>query len=365
MKKDKINSLALCSVVFPLGCSTFYGIFSSYILDTAKTDTFIAMIIGYIISLIISFAIIKLFSLRTDETLPEKVKFAYGKLSIFFNIIIIICSILLYIFITYRLTSFLSGQYLVRTNKTYIYLLVLFITYNMANKGEETTTRVTTICIYICLCIYLLVIYGLWNEINFENYLPIITTSKTNILKSSLVFSLYFSAPIFFINIVKKDDLVDKNKFNKYFFIMHLFTFLIVFFAILLTLGAYGVKLANIFDYPIYTVLNKIQISTFIDSVENVFIIFWLLSGINAASVALLFIFNCIKKTFNFKYKTNKVLNYIVILILFLIPTIFYKNNNYLESFDYISFPSVIAGILILLIFLTLFILIIKKSYKN
>ena len=71
---------------------------------------------------------------------------------------------------------------------------------------------------------------------NFENYLPIITTSKTNILKSSLVFSLYFSAPIFFINIVKKDDLVDKNKFNKYFFIMHLFTFLIVFFAILLTL---------------------------------------------------------------------------------------------------------------------------------
>ena len=53
MKKDKINSLALCSVVFPLGCSTFYGIFSSYILDTAKTDTFIAMIIGYIISLII------------------------------------------------------------------------------------------------------------------------------------------------------------------------------------------------------------------------------------------------------------------------------------------------------------------------
>lgn len=362
MKKDKINSLALCSVVFPLGCSTFYGIFSSYILDTAKTDTFIAMIIGYIISLIICIVIIKMFSKRTNETLPEKVKFTFGKASVIFNLIILACAMLLYIFITYRLTSFLSSQYLVRTDKTYIYLLVIFITYNTASKGVETTTRVTTICIYICMIIYIFVFSGLFHEINFENYLPIFTADKTSILKPAILFSLYFTAPIFFINIVKKDDIVDKNKFNKYFFFMHLFTFLITFFAILLTLGVYGVNLSNIFDYPIYTVLNKIQISTFIDSVENVLIMFWLLCGINGASVTLLFIFNSIKDIFNFSKKTNTILNFVSILILFLIPTIFYKNNNYLESFDYISFPSVVAIVLISIIFLTYSILTIKNK---
>lgn len=362
MKREKINSLGLCSLIFPLCCSTFYGIFSSYVLDTAKTNTIISMLIGYIISLILSILIMKLFSLRENESVQKKIKFAYGKLSIIINLIIIICTILFYIFITYRLTSFLSSQYLIRTNKSFIYLLVLFISYNIASKGYETTTRVNTICIYLCIFIYVMVLFGLTSEINIDNFFPLITANKKDIFNSSIVFALYFTAPIFFINVANKDDLVDKNKFNKYFILTHLFSFLIVFFAIILTLGVYGVNLSSIFDYPIYTVLNKIQIPSFIDSVENVLIIFWLLCSINSSGIILLFIFTSIKETFNFNKTTNKILQLIVMIILFLIPTLFYKNNNFFESFDYIPFPCVIAGIILLIIFITFIILKIKQK---
>ncbi len=365
MNKEKINSISLCSMIIPLCCSTFYGIFSSFVLDTAKTDTFISMILGYIISIIISTIILKLFSFRTKECIQEKVIFAFGKISPIINTLIILLSMVIYIFISYRLVSFLSSQYLIRTNKNLIYALTLFITYNTAKRGIEVTTRVSTISVYISLFLYLFVLFGLFKEINFENFLPIITSNKKDILISSLIFSIYFTVPIFYINIVKKNDLVDSKKFNKYFYITHMFTFLLVFFAIMLTLGVYGINLSKIFDYPIYTVLYKIRISTFIDSVENILVIFWLLCSINASNIILLFIFNSINKSFNFKDKTKGILKYISLIIIFIIPTFLYQNNNYLESFDYIVIPFLIAATLILISFITFIILIIKKYIKS
>ena len=53
MKEEKINSFCMSTIILSLCCSTFYGVFSSYIINTAKNASLISIIIGFILSLII------------------------------------------------------------------------------------------------------------------------------------------------------------------------------------------------------------------------------------------------------------------------------------------------------------------------
>ena len=100
-----------------------------------------------------------------------------------------------------------------------------------------------------------------------ENYYPLINTSKLNIMKSAFMFSIFFSTPFTYINIIKKNNLTDKNKFTKKYHLMHIISFLLITTAIIITLGLYGIHLSNLFDYPLYTVLKKISLFDFIDSI--------------------------------------------------------------------------------------------------
>ena len=106
--------------IYTISLAVLFGIINSYLLNTAKTSVTISIFIGYIISIILSFIPLKLFNTKTNLELTNKIKLAYGKFSIVIILIYIFSSLMLYILITYRLTSFLSSQYLIETNKIYI-----------------------------------------------------------------------------------------------------------------------------------------------------------------------------------------------------------------------------------------------------
>lgn len=355
MKDKKINCLSLLSMIVSLCISSFYGITSSYLLNIGKTTIIISMVIGYLLSLIFSLIVFKFFQYKEDLSFVNKVKHTYGKLSIVINTLVIIASIIMYITFTNRLTSFLSTQYLVQTKKILILMPILFLTYHTANKGIETISRVSTISFFISILIYLFDIFGLIKHINIENYLPLITISNNTILKSSLLFCAFFSLPIVFINVTNKGNLDDKKNFKKYFFLGHFISFLIVFSAIFVTVGVYGINLCNEFDYPLYTVLKKISLFNFIDAVENASILFWIISSINTSTIILYFIFNNIKEAYNTK---NNIPNYIVMIISLILPFILFEKTIYLESYSSIIIPTIAMGFLTLICLFSL----IKKS---
>lgn len=357
MKDKKINCLSLLTMIVSLCISSFYGITSSYLLNISKTSITISMLIGYLLSLIFSLIIYKFFQYKENYSFINKIKHIYGKLSIVINTLIIIASIIMYITFTNRLSSFLATQYLVQTKKILILIPILFLTYHTASKGIETISRVSTISFFISIIIFLFDIFGLINHINIENYLPIITVSKTTILKSSLLFCTFFTLPIIFINVTNKGNLDDKNKFKKYFFLGHFISFIIVFAAIFVTVGVYGINLCNEFDYPLYTVLKKISLFNFIDAVENASILFWIISSINTSTIILYFIFNNIKETYNIN---NKIPNYIVMIISLIIPLLLFEKTIYLESYSSILIPTISMGYLVLICFISL---IIKKEH--
>ena len=358
MNKNKINSFSLSTTLFSISLAVLFGIINSYLLNTSKTSTPISLFLGYILSILLSFIPLKLFNTKEDSTLSQKTKIAYGKLSIIINLIYIITSISLYILITYRLTSFISSQYLIETKKEFLLIPTLLITYYIANKGTETTARLSQISFFLCIMIFIFDALGLITHVNIDNLFPIISTSKENIIKSALMFSVFFSVPFTYINVIKKNNLSDKSKFNKYYHIMHIISFIMITSAIIITLGVYGIHLINLFDYPLYTVLKKISLFNFIDSIENASIMLWPLALIIAASIILLFVFNILD---SITKHSNKIKPSIPI-ISFLTAYLFFMNNTLIETFKYLIIPTIIVIILQITNLVTLILLKIKKA---
>ncbi|MGN1028811.1 MAG: GerAB/ArcD/ProY family transporter, partial [Bacilli bacterium] len=245
----------------------------------------------------------------------------------------------------------------------YFFLLILGLTFYIANKGIETLTRVSIISILVAFSIFIFDYTNLIKDININNFLPLITVSYKNIIKSSIIYALFSSIPPMFVMSIKKDDLIDKNNFNKLYYKMYTLSFISLFIAITFTIGVFGINLASLFDYPLYTVLKKIEIFSFLDSLENISVMLWILYSINAAASVLLCIFNNLKEALTLNKKKEKYMKISVMIITLIITFIFYNKYSYIESYDYIKYPLYVTLTMLIIICLT--IIINKIKFKR
>ena len=348
----KINSFSLCAMVVALSGAPYWGIINAYLFYTSENSVLISMVIGLIISFIATKIFLSIFNKDTNKTIIGKFKIIYGKYSIIVNILYILISFSIYIFLSYRLTAFLSSQYLIETPKIYMHLIVIVTIFYMASKGIEALTRVSVLSLYLSLITFSFIFFSLLKHIEFNNFLPVFLVSGTNILKSSLVFAAYFSIPTFYINSIKKDQIVDKEKFNKTFYVMYFISFIILSISTGITLGVYGIKIANLFDYPLYSVLKKISLFHFIDSIENISMVLWILYVLNASAMVLYSVISAVKETFNIN--KNRIIIGVLFALAFLIPRILFMKNNFVEQFGYVTYPLSTGLALLLIIFITL-----------
>jgi len=346
MNNEQINSFGFSSLVLSLSSSAFYGTFSSYILYKTKTDSFLTIIIGFIISLILSKILLHLFN-----KYPNKSFYKRNKPNKPTCILIIILSFFTYSLLSLRLSTFLSNQYLINTPNYIILLMILLITFYISLKGLETITRVSIITFFISISIFIFDFISLIPQINIENYYPMFITNVKDVLSTSLIFSIYFITPIFYLNSFKKNQIIDTHNFKKYYYLMLSTSLIIILINMLTTIGVSGISVNNLFDYPIYTTLKRIHLFSFLDSMENISIMLWILFIINSCNINLFFINNLLKESFNLN-KTKSFFINMVLLSIFFFTSLFIFNDGFIESYDYIFIPSIISSLLILIQFL-------------
>ena len=302
------------------------------------------------------------FKKHQELNFSQKLKKIFNKFSYIFILVMILCSLFGYILLTYRLTTFLSSEYLVETPKFFLLIAIVLLTNYMSFKGIETITRVSTISFYISIIIFIFDFISLLPQVNFENFLPLMNVKSSNIIISSIVFSFYFTIPIIHINTISINQIEDKNKFSKYYYGTIVTSFIMIFLSISTTIGVFGINISNLFDYPFYAVLKRIKLFSFLDSLENISIMLWILYIINASASMMLFIHSSIKDTFNLNDKKSKNINFIIMIICFIIPNFVFLNNNYNESYEYIWFPF---SFLLLMLSIIIISLIKNRLTKN
>ena len=356
----KLSSLQFCAIEYFLLLANNVGLTTYILLNHAKQDALISIIIGTILGLIPLKIYIKIINTNPELNIFEKIenKFKIGKT---INLIITL-AIIFFTSINYNnLINFISTQYLSKTPEIIITLAFLpAITY-LLNKGTTVIGRTIFILLIISLSCMILTILGLIWQIKIDNLLPILENGIKDPIICSLIYITYNITPLFLLTIIPKNEISDKEKLNKRMTITYIIANTITLIMFFLILTILGTNLSKLYQYPEYDMLKKVSLIGFIERTESTISLRWIFYILTVTIMGILFITKYITHTFKIKNeKTNKKITLLLSTIIILSGNYMFKNKT---SFNKITFETL--PILTTLFLIILPIIINKKTNKK
>ena len=334
---NKSNENNYLSLTHFFSKAFFLGIGVSKVLIDARESTIFSLILGTIMGVIILWFISKL---------------NYYKVNSFKKIIMFILIFVLFIIGLDELTNLISSIYLIDSNTFFIMLPLLLVILYMNSKEVTVHLKIANMLLFIFAGMVLISFFGLIQEIEVLNYLPLFNVSFKKILFAGFEFALFSTVPNILYGGIKKN--FESKNLTKKLIVRYLLSNLFISIIIITTQGVMGIDLIELFQYPEYVVLKKISLLDFINNIENI-LSFCLIF------VIYIFLSICSKQLYDMCYETFKKK---WIYPAFLIVSLFFISNF---IFDNVKFFIIISKYswLICLIVLVIYILINIGSLKK
>lgn len=352
MKNWKINSLQFGTLVSFTILSTLIGIGFNNVVNIAKVDSYISIILAYIIGFIPILLFIYLFN--QEKTLNELIIETFGKIpGTIINYLLLIPIGIIGICSVYSICNFMVSQFLSDTPIIILYVVPSVVILYGLIKGIESLSRTSLILYIITIILVIITVLGLAPQIEFDNFKPMLENGITKPLKASLIFTLSDIIPVFIVLAISKKNIVNKEKTTKSIIVFYTLAIIIIFLNIAMTIGTLGIHLTDMYQYPEYLVLKQISFFNFLDRIENFVTIQWIFRTFILVSLVVYYIKNTIKKDTNSKLIPALILTTIIILDLVL-----FKNNTTFTNFVSKIYPysNLLLFVLIIIISITVFI---------
>lgn len=330
--KNKLTYFIARSSMFGIG---FFNIF-----QTSGKDSYISIILGTILGIIV------LYIYNLIKIYMNKVTLKNTLLSKIYNLIFIIFYLYLMVIIFILLPLFVNAFYLTNTPKIIINIPFLLLSIYICFKGKEVLENLSSFLCIFSIIIILFFAISLTGYSDLANTLPILSNGTFNIIKSSLIYASITSIP----QIITINYNNDFKENIKDYLLASISIFGIVFFTII----ALGEPLLKIYSFPEYTVLRQIKILNFIENIENISSFIWYFD--------LFIMLSCLVTNLKDKLpkKHNKLYFYSLITITLLFTT-FIINKNFIYILNIVYIHSIILFIF----FITFVILLLYLIYMN
>jgi len=356
----KISYLAISSFIIIEIVTLNLGINLNILKSETGINSWLTMIIAYLLGLIPLFIIIYISNYKPTLPLNEKIKELFGNtLGTIINIIISFILFILAITILYNVSNFTTSQFLYRTPIIISMILLTALAVYNSIKGIAIISNVTQVLMCINLILFIISFTSLGSEINLENFLPLLKENTNNIFITSLKITTINILPLITILIIPKEKITNQKKYHKAIIYSYIIGSLI---SIAFIVGAYGVLgqyLINLYEYPQYAVLKKVKLLGFLERIENIASIQWIIGSY----VYLTIIINYISK--NIKSNNKKIINItniIIGLILIITTTKIFKNTIIFDQYTKNIFPLTQSPLIIIYLLLTIKIFINKRK---
>lgn len=314
--------------IYSLSHYLFLGLGFSTLLKISAKDTYIAGILGFLLGIIILYLIYKLSQFK-ENIIFKIIYFIY----LIFNIFLLFLV----------LSNFLFSYFLPFTPSFISCLPFLLLSIYLASKEKETLSNIASIFLFINLFIILLKSFLLTNNLNISNLTPILSLKTTSLFKSTLIYSLLTTFPLFLLI----NEELDFKKMLKYYSLSNLTNILNLLF-ITLILG----NITNIYSFPEYAILRRINILSFIENIENFICLNWFFDLFITLTILLK------------KLKSNLKLSSNISPLLITLPLLYIVNNYFSNNFLNTIFIYNNYIYLIYIIFLLLLLVIIYSKKK-
>lgn len=349
--KGKLSTLQVCAIAYFIILCNNLGITTYNLFHYTRQDSLISIIVGTIIGFIPLLLYLKIMDYKPNLNLFEKIEKTLPKpIAITVNIVITITVSYTITLFFYNMINFVSSQYLSRTPSFIISIAFIPPIIYILGKGLTVIGRTTFILLILSVILLSLTIFGLIWQIDIQNIFPILENGLKTPLINSLIYVCYNIIPLILLTVIPKDNIIDKEKFNKRMIITYLIAnsvMLIVFFLILAILGP---NLANLYQYPEYDLLKKVSLIGFVERTESTVSLRWIFYTFIMIVMGINFISKYLRHTFKIKNKKIKKLIYYILTITIVILSNFLFKNNVVANLFIYNKLSFIIGITLLLI---------------
>lgn len=362
--RKMLNSFEVSTFVFYMMRCSFVGITINNLILMAKQDSYLSVILGFIIGFIPLLLYLYLMNYKKDYNINDLIELFFGKkLGRFINILICIFLLYLSTVIFWNLTNLITSQYLSRTPALAIGVMFIIPTIYLLCKGIGVIGKCSVIFFYMSIILVLLPVIGLQFQVQLENMLPFLEHGLTPVLDGGLQFTTNSVLVLFLLLSIPKEMIQDDKNFNKRIIMMYCVTSIILFSLIFLIITVFGVRLATIYQYPEFHLLKRVSIIGFIERIESTLAIQWIFDIFMTNIFTLYFVSHYFIKTFQLKEKWKRNLLITSLSMFVLIVSNYIFNNNTEGS---LFFKNIFPSILSIIFFgIPLLILIMTRFKKN
>lgn len=326
---------------------SFIGIAISNIITISKQDSWISIILGFILG----FIPLLLYSYFIDQNIRinDLIVKIFGKsIGNIILVLLLLFSIFFASINLWNLSNFIGYQYLYKTPTWIISVLFMIPVIYALYKNIKVIGRIHIIFFYLSLILVFITIIFIFTPFRIQDLLPSFEYGYIPILKGSLLSIGYNILPLFFLTIIQKEN----EKITKSLIKVYSFTYIILGIVMISTIGIFGYKLANLYQYPEYHLLKTINIGNFLKRLETPLSIQWLFDLLVSISIPIYFASTIIKE--NLKIN-KKIIPLIIGIIIIIISKNLFSSNTQAHTFLLNTYPFLLFSFLFiipLLIFL-------------
>lgn len=356
--KERTTNLQLSSILFLGIFASTIGISPYTSIKIASLDSYISVIIGFIIGMIPFFIFLYIFNYKKTLDINTKNRLILGKLGIIFSILLTTLYFIVGMTTVFNISNFIISQYLTDTPLILIIIVIVFTSGYIASKGIKTISKTSFIYFILVIMLFIICILGILPEIKLDNLKPFLEYGLKKPFIAGIMNALFYTTPIYPLLIIPKDDIKDNEKTSKILLLFYFILMVITFSIAIVSSAVLGKYLLNFFQYPGYITLKRISLFKFIDRIENFLSLQWIIANFTYISLIIFYINNTI-------FKKNKKIFITVISILLIIGTyLIFENNTIFNNYLTNIYPYILLAIFILYIIIFIGAFIRKKFNK-
>ncbi len=319
MKKE----LGYTALAYFIYRSAFIGISSVSLITLAHQDSWICILLAFIIGFIPILLFYKIASIKEDLNILEKIDYAFPKIGKYLKACMGVAIFGLILLNFWNLTNLIVSQFLSHTPTLVISISFIIPIIYLISQNNVVISRTGLILFFFTAIFWLLSATGLLGKFQFNNLMPIL---EYNPLKGVLPYLSYNILPIFIL-LIFPNKYIKKSLFTGY--VAATFSLFIV---MLFLISVLGIDLVAIFQYPEFHILKLVFEGFLTYRLENMLATQWIFD---------IFIFTSIGLKF-----CNEALNlkriYIFPILLIFLNSIIFKNNTIANKLITYCFPYII-----------------------
>lgn len=359
---EKIYSLGYSFIILSSFFAVFLGVGSYLMFKNTRNDTYWICLIGALISTIIFFIIRYIINNNDYEDIYELNKGIFG--NVFgrgLNIVLLIGFVSIACIILFNNANFFNAEYLPDTSINFLKAIILLPLVYISSKNLSSIIKMNQVLCLINIGMLALSIIGVFAEFDLTNLEPVLNASSGEIFKSIILYVTLSTVPLIMLLVTSRKKIKDSERLNGNLLKTFIFTNILQFLIVLITILVLGEKFISIFRFPEHIALKQFNLFNIFQRVENFLALQFYFSSFSLMSFLFYYIIKAMPQT-----KLRNYYSILISLFLYFLTGVLFKNtvifveliNNYIV---YIILITILLPILI-----TFFrLLILKKVNKN